>query len=262
MSTTLTSATEPAVASGIKVLPAVLVRTADEGVTFRQRFTPKTANLQFLNCGEYSLPPQSESQSYCMPRHESLLFQWEGSSVVTVNGAAYCLATYDTLYIPRGAEFTLANGAVEPARVIQTSAPADKAHPIHHSVWKQISRDESRIRHLKGKDVFMMFDVTEPGEKLVAGYTFFQPRQRSWPPHNHTDQEEAYIFINGHGAMEVYEEPETLSFVHSVNRGDLVTIPFLNYHPVFSQEDPLEFIWCIAGERYWVGDKNKDFMAG
>ncbi len=34
----------------------------------------------------------------------------------------------------------------------------------------------------------------------------------------------------------------------------------MNYHPVFSHEDPLCFIWCIAGERYWVGDKNKDFM--
>ena len=107
-----------------------------------------------------------------------------------------------------------------------------------------------------------MFDVSEGADKLVAGYTFFQPYQRSWPPHNHTDQEEVYIFINGHGSMEVYETPETLSFVHNVNRGDMVTIPFLNYHPVFSQEVPLEFIWCIAGERYWVGDKNKDFMKG
>jgi hypothetical protein len=42
----------------------------------------------------------------------------------------------------------------------------------------------------------------------------------------------------------------------------MVTIPFLNYHPVFSQDGPLEFIWCIAGERYWVGDKNKTFMNG
>jgi mannose-6-phosphate isomerase-like protein (cupin superfamily) len=107
-----------------------------------------------------------------------------------------------------------------------------------------------------------MFDVSESADKLVAGYTFFLPKQRSWPPHNHTDQEEFYFFIQGHGAMEVYESPETLSFVHSVNEGDLVTIPFLNYHPVFSQEDPLQFIWCIAGERYWVGDKNKDFMKG
>ena len=62
--------------------------------------------------------------------------------------------------------------------------------------------------------------------------------------------------------MEVYADPETLSFVHNVNEGDAVTIPFLNYHPVFSQEEPLDFIWCIAGERYWIGDKNKDFLKG
>jgi len=125
-----------------------------------------------------------------------------------------------------------------------------------------VRRDERRIRRLKGKDVFLMFDVSEGADKLMAGYTFFQPFQRSWPPHNHTDQEEIYIFLNGHGAMEVYSEEETKSFVYSVEAGDAVTIPILNYHPVFSQEDPLEFIWCIAGARYWVGDKNKDFMTG
>ena len=62
--------------------------------------------------------------------------------------------------------------------------------------------------------------------------------------------------------MAVYPDDETQSFVHSVTEGDAVTIPFLNYHPVFSQEDQLDFIWCIAGNRYWVGDKNKDFMTG
>ena len=105
-----------------------------------------------------------------------------------------------------------------------------------------------------------MFDASNKADKLIAGYTFFEPFARSWPPHNHTDQEEVYIFIRGHGSMEVYGKPETMTFVHEVNEGDAVSIPFLNYHPVFSQESPLEFIWCIAGERYWVGDKNKDFM--
>lgn len=40
------------------------------------------------------------------------------------------------------------------------------------------------------------------------------------------------------------------------------TTPLLNYHPVFSQQQPREFIWCIAGNRYWVGDKNQDFITG
>jgi hypothetical protein len=62
--------------------------------------------------------------------------------------------------------------------------------------------------------------------------------------------------------MDVYKDEETKSFVTSVDLLDAVSIPVLNYHPVFSQEESLDFIWCIAGERYWVGDKNKDFMKG
>ena len=105
-----------------------------------------------------------------------------------------------------------------------------------------------------------MFDVSENANKFMVGYTFYEERTRAWPPHNHTDQEEVYSFIEGHGAMEVYKDDENKTFVPSVEVGDHITIPILNYHPVFSHEEPLCFIWCIAGERYWVGDKNKDFM--
>lgn len=242
--------------------PGKLFRAPDPGVTFRQRFTRARAHLFYLNCGEYTLPPETESQTFCLPREEAVLVQWEGRSTVTLNGAAYPLEHYDMLYVPCGAAFTLSNNIGEQARVIQCSAPAEKTHPAHHASWQEIVRREERIRRLRGKDVYLVFDVAEPAEKLVAGYTFFQPYQRSWPPHNHTDQEEVYFFLQGHGAMEVYETPETLSFVHSVHKGDAVAIPIQNYHPVFSQEEPLVFLWCIAGARYWVGDKNRDFLKG
>jgi mannose-6-phosphate isomerase-like protein (cupin superfamily) len=244
------------------VKPAVLFRADAPTWTFRQRFTASEANLLFLDCGEYHLPAGSRSSRQAAPGRECLLFMWKGSAAVELGGKTYQLANYDTLYVPLGADFCLANASDTPAVIIQCSAPATNVHPVFHSKFAEFSKREDRIRHLKGKEVFMMFDVSEGADKLVAGYTFYEPYTRAWPPHNHTDQEETYIFIKGHGAMEVYETPEKMSFVHSVNEGDLVTIPFLNYHPVFSQEDPLEFIWCIAGERYWVGDKNKDFMKG
>jgi mannose-6-phosphate isomerase-like protein (cupin superfamily) len=244
------------------VLPGVLHRAAQSECVFRQHFVPKSANLQFLNCGEYTVPPGCSSVTFCRPEEESLLFMWKGAAAVELGGQTYNLASYDTLYVPRGAGFRLSNPSAEPAVLIQCSAPAAKAHPVFHSPFAEFSKREDRIRHLAGKDVFLMFDVSEAADKLVAGYTFYNPHTRAWPPHNHTDQEEVYIFIKGHGAMEVYESPEKLTFVHSLNEGDMVTIPYLNYHPVFSQEDPLVFIWCIAGERYWVGDKHKDFMAG
>lgn len=244
------------------VKPGTLFKSDAPSVTYRQRFTPEAANLNWLSCGEYTVEPGAKSETLCKLVDESLLFMWRGSVMVEVQGDTYELEPYDTLYIPRGAQFRISNLKSEIAKVIQCSATAENAHPVHHSSFAEYSKREDRIRKLKGKDVFMMFDVPEAADKLIAGYTFFQPYQRSWPPHNHTDQEETYIFIKGHGSMEVYESPEKLCFVHSVNEGDLVTIPMMNYHPVFSQESPLEFIWCIAGARYWVGDKNKDFMAG
>ncbi len=244
-----------------RVKPGTLFKAVAPSAGYRQRFTPASANLEWLSCGEYELITGSSSGESCRATEESLLFMWKGSAVVEIGGPMYELAPYDTLYIPRGAQFQISNSQSEVARVIQCSATAENVHPARHSSFAEDSRRADRIRHLAGKDVLMMFDVTEAADKLIAGYTFFQPYQRSWPPHNHTDQEETYIFIKGHGAMEVYEAPEMLCFVHSVSEGDLVTIPMLNYHPVFSQESPLEFIWCIAGARYWVGDKNKDFMA-
>lgn len=244
------------------VRPGGLFEASSAGVVFRERFTPKEANLLYLSCGEFGLAPHAESRSWSLPGEESLLFMWQGCVSALLAGSVYELAAYDTLYIPRDAAFRLMNPASAPARIIQCSAPAKNVHPPFHSKFSEFSRQESRIRRLKGKDVYLMFDVSEGADKLVAGYTFFQPHQRSWPPHNHTDQEEVYFFIKGSGAMEVYSSPENLSFVHSVREGDAVTIPFLNYHPVFSQASPLEFIWCIAGERYWVGDKKKEFMSG
>ncbi|MGH9849687.1 MAG: 5-deoxy-glucuronate isomerase [Blastocatellia bacterium] len=244
------------------VKPGVLFKHSAPKPTYKQHFTPAAANLNWLGCGQHDLPPQSRTGRLCLSGEESLLFMWKESVEVEVEGNLYQLSPYDTLYIPRGAQFQISNLNSEIASVIQCSAMAENAHPAHHSRFADYSKREDRIRKLKGKDVFMMFDVPEAADRLIAGYTFFQPFQRSWPPHNHTDQEEVYIFIKGHGSMEVYESPEKLCFVTSVSEGDMVTIPMLNYHPVFSQESPLEFIWCIAGARYWVGDKNKDFMAG
>ncbi len=244
-----------------KPKPATFVPADGGSFRYVEKSNPHTSNLQFLTCGVYELAGPIRSGALAHPGEEALLFAWQGRATVSLAGKDYTLETYDVLYIPRGAAFRLALDGGE-GRVVVCRAPAEKAHPVFHGKWSEFSRDEKRIRHLKGKDVFLMFDVTEPADKLIAGFTLFQPHQRSWPPHNHTDQEEIYIFTKGRGSMEVYADEETKSFVRSVKEGDAVTIPILNYHPVFSQEEELHFIWCIAGNRYWVGDKNKDFMTG
>jgi mannose-6-phosphate isomerase-like protein (cupin superfamily) len=241
--------------------PATFVSAETSPFRYLEKSSPQTSNLQFLTYGVYELSGSVRSASQAHPAEEALLFCWQGEVTVSLDAAAYALKHYDVLYVPRGAAYQLAQAGDE-SKVVLCRAPAQNTHPPFHARWSEICRDERRIRHLKGKDVFLMFDVSEPADKLIAGYTLFQPFQRSWPPHNHTDQEEIYVFLKGEGAMEVYADEETKTFVRSVKEGDAVTIPILNYHPVFSQAEGLHFIWCIAGNRYWVGDKNKDFISG
>jgi mannose-6-phosphate isomerase-like protein (cupin superfamily) len=242
-------------------LSAHFLPAGDRRFVYVEKASPRTTNLQWLTYGVYELDGEVRSAPQAHPGEECLLFCWEGEVAAALDDAEYRLEHHDVLYVPRGAGYRLENRAAA-SKVIVCRSPAEHGHPPFHARWHVFSHEDRRIRRLKGKDVFLMFDVSEGADKLIAGYTLFQPFQRSYPPHNHTDQEEIYIFTSGHGAMEVYADEETKFFVHSVQPGDAATIPLLNYHPVFSQEEPLEFIWCIAGNRYWVGDKNKDFMDG
>ncbi len=244
------------------VKPARLFRYPEVGGIYRERIRPEDANLEWLALGEFELPSGAALGPSCWPRHEALLFLCCGKAVAAIADREYPLEHYDVLYVPRGAAFELRNPGRETARIWAARAPAENVHDPFLARFEQVRRQQTRIRRLKGKTVYLMFDVSEPADRLVAGYTFFEPFARSWPPHNHTDQEEIYVFLRGRGSMEVYDRPESLTFVHNVSEGDAVSIPRLNYHPVFSQESPLEFLWVIAGARYWVGDRSADFMSG
>lgn len=226
----------------------------------REIFNQRDSNLDFLSLAELDIV-DARSTNLCHKREETLAFNLAGPSRVRVEGREFTLEHYDALYIPRGAEYAVEAGD-EAAHLYLYRALAEHEHPIQHQKWSEVKVDPKRLRLLTRKKVFQVFDVGEKADKFVAGYTFYEDHARAWPPHNHSDQEECYSFIEGSGAMQVYEDDERLTFVKDVEVGSHITIPLLNYHPVFSHDEPLCFIWCIAGERYWVGDKNKSFMDG
>ncbi len=243
------------------VKPANLLRADDWQFEYRQKSNPANSNLDLLTYGLYQIAPQASSDELFHRSDEALLFCMANEPLsVDVGGQTYPMAHYDTLYIPLGTPYRIHNGTDEIGSLVVCRAPAENRHPVFHAVWNEVCNDEARIRHLDGKDVFLMFDVTEGADKLMAGYTIYEPHTRAWPPHNHTDQEEIYLFTQGRGSIEVYEDEKTKTFVHSMETMDAATIPLLNFHPVFSQEEELHFIWCLAGERYWVGDKHKEFL--
>jgi len=238
-----------------------LYHAAGSRFIWKEIFNPQESNLTLLSGSEIQL------QNCCGPeaafrKEETLLFNLAESVTCEVEGKPYALAHYDVLYIPMDTPFRLEHRGTGAGLLYLYRARGSDRHPVHHSPWKRYRRLKDRTRRLRRKRVYLMFDVSEKADKLMAGYTFYEPFTRAWPPHNHTDQEEVYSFIEGRGAMSVYEDDEHQSFVTSVRKGDHITIPLLQYHPVFSQEEPLAFIWCIAGRRYWVGDENPDFMSG
>lgn len=240
--------------------PAHLLKADDWQFEYRQKSNPKTSNLDLLTYGTYRIAPHITSDELFHRREEAILFCLEGQQQVDVDGQPYSLSHYDTLYLPCQTPYRITSTGDTPGLLAVCRAKSQQQHAPYLSRWSDVSQNEDRIRHLDGKDVFLMFDVSEPAERLLAGYTIYQPHTRAWPPHNHTDQEEVYIFTKGRGAMEVYADEPSKTFVHSVETLDAATIPLLNYHPVFSQDESLHFIWCLAGARYWIGDKHQEFM--
>ena len=224
-------------------------------------FNQNNSNLNWLSMSEMLIHNARSSEISCKAE-ETMIVNMKEDIQITVEGEKYNLAHYDMLYIPIDTAFYVEQKADESGHLYLYRAVGDVKYKTYHAKWAECQKDEERIRYLNRKVVYKMFDVSEEANKFMVGYTFYQDRTRAWPPHNHTDQEEVYSFIEGHGAMSVYEDDENQTFINTVVVGDHITIPILNYHPVFSHESPLCFIWCISGARYWVGDKNSDFMTG
>ncbi|MBN2050726.1 MAG: 5-deoxy-glucuronate isomerase [Spirochaetales bacterium] len=236
--------------------------TAETGrCVWRDVFTPEEAHLDSLSLTELEIS-NTVSPEILYKDRETLLFNLKDPVKVFVDGTPRELSPLDVLYVPLDASFRVAHRGEGTGKLYIYRARAEKKHPVYHARWAECSTTEKRIRRLKRKKVYLMFDVSEEADSFMAGYTFYDSYTRAWPPHNHTDQEEVYSFIRGRGAMSVYADDENQTFIREVEEGSHITIPLLNYHPVFSHQEPLAFIWCIAGKRYWVGDKNKDFMDG
>src|SRR4029078_9411001 len=139
-----------------KPKPANFLANDSAKFVYVEKSSPQSSNLSFLTYGVYELKGAIASGSLAHPSEEALLFYWKGAADVQLDGKTYSLEHYDTLYVPRGATYRLSQNQGESKHIV-SRATADKVHPAFHSKWKEFSKNEQRIRHLKGKDVFLMF---------------------------------------------------------------------------------------------------------
>jgi quercetin dioxygenase-like cupin family protein len=165
---------------------ATFLRAEDWKFRYQEKSIPASSNLDFLTYGTYELAPFAATSPICHPNEEALLFCMEGKVEICVSDATHLLTHYDVLYIPMNSPYAMKKVSDCGAKIVVCRAKAEKKHEVFHGSWEKFSKDESRIRHLDGKDVYLMFDVGEKAEHLIAGYTIYKPYTRAYPAHNQT----------------------------------------------------------------------------
>lgn len=237
-----------------------LRKLGDSGMIINEKIYPGESGMQLLSYSLIDVQSGYLSGPIINVDKETLLLCSDGEGKVVINGTTYPMFLYDFLYIPENTAFQLKGGAKGPMQIGMSTAPSNVNAEIVHVPFSEVKNDPNRARPMANKVVYLNFSEKIKAANLVAGLVFFEPYTRSFPAHMHTDQEEIYHFLNGTGAMEIYTSEETKTFIYNVAKGTVASVPLEHFHPCFSQEEPLVWLWVIAGERYWVGDRDANWM--
>ena len=108
----------------------------------------------------------------------------------------------------------------------------------------KLDKTDSKVIH--SNETYDVIDNTNL-DKLIVSKTVLHAGKKTGG-HNHSGQEEVYIFTKGHGKMVVGEQ------THIVKEGSIVLIPDGAFHKVwntsnYKANDPLIFICVFDGGR-------------
>ena len=110
----------------------------------------------------------------------------------------------------------------------------------------KIKLDKTDSTVVKSNETYDVIDNTNLN-KLIVSKTVLHPGKQTGG-HNHSGQEEVYIFTKGEGTMVVGSK------TYNVKAGDIVLIPDGDFHRVWNEEeivtnDDLVFICVFDGGR-------------
>ena len=104
----------------------------------------------------------------------------------------------------------------------------------------KLDKTDSKVVH--SNETYDVIDNTNL-DKLIVSKTVLHPGKETGG-HNHSGQEEVYIFTNGKGSMIVGTK------TYDVKIGDIVLIPDGDFHKVWNEGDEdLNFVCVFDGGR-------------
>ena len=103
----------------------------------------------------------------------------------------------------------------------------------------KIKLDKTDSKVIKSNEIYDVIDNTNL-DKLIVSKTVLHPGKETGG-HNHSGQEEVYIFMRGSGKMIVGEE------THLVTEGSIILIPDGAFHKVWNlSEETSEFKYPVC----------------
>tara|TARA_A100001011_G_scaffold172315_1_gene181130 strand:- start:17 stop:361 length:345 start_codon:yes stop_codon:yes gene_type:complete len=101
--------------------------------------------------------------------------------------------------------------------------------------------EDSKV--IKSNETYDVIDNTNL-KNLIVSKTILHPKKNT-SGHNHSGQEEVYVFIWGNGKMRVDDK------TYIIGEGDVILIPDGAFHKVWNQDELLdmEFICVFNGGR-------------
>lgn len=238
--------------------------------------TPGEQPSRHLHYGRILLDAAGAPLAFPSGGLETGLICLRGFADVRVDGDAYALGRYDSLYVPRDASIEVSPGP-DGCDLLELAAPVTQRHPVQFVAFADVQKNPGLHFEAGGpaakRELNVLIGKNVRAGRIMAGVTFSQPGNwTSWPPHEHAAMlEEAYLYVEmpppAFGVQLVYTDSREPELATIVRQDDVVLMPE-GYHPnVAAPGCPINFVWMMAANRedadrqFGVVNVHPDFAA-
>jgi 5-deoxy-glucuronate isomerase len=137
---------------------------------------PGTSPLEHLHYGRIILRASGEATRFANPGQETGLICLKGKAIIETLGERFHLGVYDALYVPRGAEISVAPHGTDGCDVAEFSAPVENLYPLKFVRFRDVQADPGL--HFKPgeenckRDLNILIGKNVQAGRIVAGVTF------------------------------------------------------------------------------------------